>query len=94
MVQFDIGSGWSAPRGATHFLARLKRYTWCPILRFRPHDSPAMGVSTSQPLLSSKIKPVVTEERVNQELKRRSPAARIFPNRESCLRLATTLLKE
>ena len=33
-------------------------------------------------------------ERVNQELKRRSRVVRIFPNRASCLRLATALLKE
>jgi len=33
-------------------------------------------------------------ERVNQELKRRSRVARIFPNRASCLRLASALLKE
>ncbi len=33
-------------------------------------------------------------ERVNQELKRRSRVVRIFPNRESCRRLATALLKE
>jgi len=31
---------------------------------------------------------------VNQELKRRSRVVRIFPNRESCRRLATALLKE
>ena len=33
-------------------------------------------------------------ERVNQELKRRSRVVRIFPNRARCLRLATALLKE
>jgi len=33
-------------------------------------------------------------ERLNQELKRRSRVVRIFPNRESCQRLATALLKE
>jgi putative transposase len=33
-------------------------------------------------------------ERVNQELKRRSRVVRIFPNRQSCLRLASALLKE
>jgi putative transposase len=33
-------------------------------------------------------------ERVNQELKRRSRVARIFPNAASCLRLASALLKE
>ena len=33
-------------------------------------------------------------ERVNQELKRLSRVVRIFPNRASCLRLATALLKE
>jgi len=33
-------------------------------------------------------------ERVNQELKRRSRVVRIFPNRASCLRLAAALLKE
>lgn len=33
-------------------------------------------------------------ERVNQELLRRSRVVRIFPNPESCLRLATALLKE
>jgi putative transposase len=33
-------------------------------------------------------------ERVNQELKRRSRVVRIFPNRASCLRLASALLKE
>ncbi len=33
-------------------------------------------------------------ERVNQELKRRSRVLRIFPNRASCLRLASALLKE
>jgi putative transposase len=33
-------------------------------------------------------------ERVNQELKRRSRVVRIFPNRESCRRLAAALLKE
>ena len=31
---------------------------------------------------------------MNQELKRRSRVVRIFPNRASCLRLATALLKE
>jgi len=33
-------------------------------------------------------------ERVNQELKRRTRVVRIFPNPESCLRLASALLKE
>lgn len=33
-------------------------------------------------------------ERVNQELKRRTRVVRIFPNPVSCLRLATALLKE
>jgi len=33
-------------------------------------------------------------ERVNQELKRRSRVARIFPNPASCLRLSSALLKE
>ena len=33
-------------------------------------------------------------ERVNQELKRRSRVVRIFPNPASCLRLASALLKE
>lgn len=33
-------------------------------------------------------------ERVNQEIKRRTRVVRIFPNPESCLRLATALLKE
>ncbi len=33
-------------------------------------------------------------ERVNQELKRRSTVVRIFPNRASCRRLASALLKE
>ena len=33
-------------------------------------------------------------ERVNQELKRRTRVVRIFPDPESCLRLATALLKE
>jgi len=33
-------------------------------------------------------------ERINQELKRRTRVVRIFPNPESCLRLATALLKE
>ena len=31
---------------------------------------------------------------MNQELKRRSRVVRIFPNRASCLRLASALLKE
>lgn len=33
-------------------------------------------------------------ERINQELLRRSRVVRIFPSRESCLRLVTALLKE
>lgn len=33
-------------------------------------------------------------ERVNQEIKRRTRVVRIFPDRRSCLRLATALLKE
>jgi len=33
-------------------------------------------------------------ERINQELKRRTRVVRIFPNPESCLRLASALLKE
>ncbi len=33
-------------------------------------------------------------ERVNQELKRRTRVVRIFPDPDSCLRLATALLKE
>lgn len=33
-------------------------------------------------------------ERINEELKRRSKAVRIFPNPESCLRLFSALLKE
>ena len=33
-------------------------------------------------------------ERLNQEIKRRSRVVRIFPNRESCLRLVTALAIE
>ena len=33
-------------------------------------------------------------ERLNQEIKRRSRVVRIFPNRESCLRLVTALAME
>ena len=33
-------------------------------------------------------------ERLNQEIKRRTRVVRIFPNRESCLRLVTALCME
>jgi len=34
------------------------------------------------------------QERLNQEIKRRTRVVRIFPNRESCLRLVTALAVE
>ncbi|MCD6233966.1 MAG: transposase, partial [Candidatus Marinimicrobia bacterium] len=33
-------------------------------------------------------------ERLNQEIKRRTRVARLFPNQESCLRLITAILVE
>jgi putative transposase len=33
-------------------------------------------------------------ERLNQEIKRRAPVVRIFPNREACLRLVSALAVE
>ena len=41
-----------------------------------------------------KIRTNNTSERVNQEIKRRAKVARLFPNPESCLRLATAVVGE
>src|SRR5215218_3748472 len=42
----------------------------------------------------SRIRTTNGQERLNQEIKRRTRVVRIFPNRESCLRLVTALAIE
>jgi putative transposase len=82
-------------RAMTQALADQWRGTHPAIARSLEEESEACFACLSFPLAHrARIRTTNGQERLNQELKRRTQVVRIFPNRASCLRLATALCVE
>jgi putative transposase len=82
-------------RAMAQALADHWRGTHPAVARSLEEESEACFACLSFPLAHrARIRTTNGQERLNQELKRRTQVVRIFPNRASCLRLATALCVE
>ena len=84
-------------RSADGFCARKGLNILTIAIEIRVHYSQAKGTPGCQPIKRGSGKRLRTAnalERVNQELKRRTRVARVFPNESALLRLITALLCE